>query len=141
MKKFSSKPTVYLLDGSNFAMRLREYGPGSSPDERERELLAWLADAARTEALRASCFRVVFDGPWRKPGASGPSITVYFGEGEAADDLLAERAYFMRTEGVRAVVVTSDNGLRDRVAAEGALTMTCETFRRLAEAELRKESR
>ncbi|OGR76202.1 MAG: hypothetical protein A2X32_02940 [Elusimicrobia bacterium GWC2_64_44] len=141
MKRLSSKPTVYLIDGSNFSMRFWEKAGGAKPDELEREFLAWLAEAARTEALRASCFRVVFDGPWRKPGASGPSITVYYSEGEPADEMLAERGYFMQTEGIRAFIVTSDNGLRDRARAEGVKTLDCETFQRLVTAELRKETR
>ena len=141
MKRISTKPTVYLIDGSNFSLRFWERSSGARPDELEREFLAWLARAARTEALRPSCFRVVFDGPWRSPGPAGPSITLYYSEGEAADEMLAERGYFMQSEGLRAVIVTSDHGLRDRARAEGVKTMDCETFQRLADAELRKESR
>lgn len=141
MKRLSSKPTVYLIDGSNFSMRFWEKAGGSSPEELERSFMAWLADVARTANLKASCFRVVFDGPYRRSGASGPSITVYYSDSEPADDMLVERGYFMRTEGIRAIVVTSDNGLRDRAAQEDVKTMTCEAFQALADAELRKESR
>ncbi len=141
MKRISSKPTVYLIDGSNFSLRFWERAGGAGRDELERGFLDWLAAAARTEALRASCFRVVFDGPYRPAAAAGPSITVHYTESEPADDMLVERGYFMQNEGIRAVIVTSDNGLRDRAAAEGVKTMTCETFRYLADAELRKESR
>lgn len=141
MKRLSTKPTVYLIDASNFSLRFWERAGGVSADELERGFLAWLADAARTEALRASCFRVVFDGPYRRPAPSGPSITVYYTESEPADEMLLERGYFMHTEGARAIIVTSDNGLRDRASAEGIMTMNCETFQRLADAELRKESR
>jgi predicted RNA-binding protein with PIN domain len=141
MKRLSAKPTVYLLDGSNFAMRFWEKAGGASRDELEAEFLRWLADLARTEVLRASCFRVVFDGPYRRAAASGPSITVYYTDSEPADDMLVERGYFMLREGVRAVIVTSDNGLRDRAAAEGIKTLTCESFQRLGDAELRKETR
>lgn len=141
MKRLSAKPTVYLIDGSNFSLRFWERASGAKPDELEREFLSWLCEAARTETLRASCFRVVFDGPWRRPAASGPSITVYYSESEPADEMLAERGYFMQTEGIRAIIVTSDNGLRDRAAAEGIKTMNCEAFQRLADSELRKETR
>lgn len=141
MKRLSSKPTVYLLDGSNFAMRFWEKAGGASRDELEGEFLRWLGEIARTEFLRASCFRVVFDGPYRRATAAGPSITVYYSDSEPADDMLVERGYFMQNEGIRAIVVTSDNGLRDRAAAEGVKTMTCEAFRYLADAELRKETR
>jgi predicted RNA-binding protein with PIN domain len=141
MKKISSKPTVYLIDGSNFSMRFWEKAGGESRDELERGFMQWLADAAKTEALRASCFRVVFDGPFRPSGARGASITVYYSDSEPADEMLVERGYYMQNEGIRAIIVTSDNGLRERAAAEGVKTMNCETFQRLADAELRKESR
>jgi hypothetical protein len=141
MKRFSSKATVYLIDGSNFSLRFWERASGTTADELERGFLAWLGEAARTELLRASCFRVVFDGPFRKPFATGPAITVYYSDSEPADEMLIERGYFMHNEGIRAIIVTSDNGLRDRAAAEGVMTMNCETFRRLADAELRKETR
>ncbi len=129
------------MDGSNFAMRFWEEAGGSSPEELECGFMRWLDEMSRTETLRASCFRVVFDGPYRKSGAAGPSVTVYYSDSEPADDMLVERGYFMQTEGIRAVIVTSDNGLRDRAAAEGVKTMTCETFQYLAQAGLRRESR
>jgi len=141
MKRLSTKPTVYLIDGSNFSMRFWEKAGGTSPEELEREFMRWLGDVARTETLRASCFRVVFDGPYRRPGSAGPSVTVYYSESEPADEMLVERGYFMQNEGIRAIVVTSDNGLRDRAAAEGIKTLTCEGFQHLADAELRKGAR
>ncbi|OIO02888.1 MAG: hypothetical protein COX65_03030 [Elusimicrobia bacterium CG_4_10_14_0_2_um_filter_56_8] len=141
MKRLSTKPTVYLIDGSNFSMRFWEKAGGATPGELEREFMAWLGDISRTETLRASCFRVVFDGPYRKSGAAGPSVTVYYSDSEPADEMLVERGYFMHTEGIRALIVTSDNGLRGRAAAEGVKTMTCETFQHMAEAELRRDIR
>lgn len=141
MKRFSAKPTVYLIDGSNFSLRSWERASGESRDELERAFLGWLDALSRTETLRPSCFRVVFDGPFRKPFATGQAITVYYSDSEPADEMLLERGYFMRAEGVRAVIVTSDNGLRARAADEGVKTLDCETFRSLAEAELRKENR
>ena len=141
MKRLSTKPTVYLIDGSNFAMRFWEKSGGARADELEREFMSWLADVSRAENLKASCFRVVFDGPYRRPGPAAPSITVYYSDSEPADEMLVERGYFMHREGIRAIVVTSDNGLRDRAAAEGVKTLTCESFQHLADAELRKERR
>ena len=141
MIRLSTKPTVYLIDGSNFSMRFWEKAGGASPEELEREFMRWLGDVARTETLRASCFRVVFDGPYRKSGAAGPSVTVYYSDSEPADEMLVERGYFMQTEGIRAIIVTSDNGLRDRAHAEGVKTMNCETFQAMAQAELRKDVR
>ncbi|MCM2267421.1 MAG: NYN domain-containing protein [Elusimicrobiales bacterium] len=141
MKRLSSKATVYLIDGSNFSLRFWEKAGGESRDQLEGGFLRWLAAAAGTQALRASSFRVVFDGPYRRAAASGPAITLYYSDQEPADEMLVERGYFMQNEGIRAIIVTSDNGLRDRAAAEGVKTMTCEAFQALADAELRKESR
>lgn len=141
MKRLSSKPTVYLMDGSNFSLRFWERAGGESRDGLERAFLAWLGEVAGAQVLRASCFRVVFDGPYRNAGAAGPSVTVYYSDSEPADETLAERGYYMQNEGIRAIIVTSDNGLRDRAAAEGVKTMTCEAFLALANSELRKESR
>lgn len=129
------------MDGSNFSMRFWEKSGGTSPGELESEFMRWLGEIARTETLKASCFRVVFDGPYRRSGAAGPSVTVYYSDSEPADDMLVERGYFMRSEGIRAIIVTSDNGLRERAAAEGVKTLTCETFQHLAQAELRKDVR
>ncbi|HBA61130.1 MAG TPA: hypothetical protein DCZ92_09985 [Elusimicrobia bacterium] len=141
MKRLSSKPTVYLIDGSNFSMRFWEKAGGVSAEQLEKEFVNWLAEVARAELLRASCFRVVFDGPCRRSGPAGPSITIYYSDSEPADEMLVERGYFMQNEGIRAIIVTSDNGLRDRAAAEGVKTMNCETFLKLAGDELRRESR
>ncbi|OGS13577.1 MAG: hypothetical protein A2234_09215 [Elusimicrobia bacterium RIFOXYA2_FULL_58_8] len=141
MKRLSAKPTVYLIDGSNFSMSGWEKAGGDSPRQLEEDFIGWLEAVARTEALRASCFRVVFDGPCRRTGPAGPSITIYYSDSEPADEMLVERGYFMQSEGVRAVIVTSDNGLRGRAAAEGVKTLTCEAFRAMAAAELRREIR
>ena len=141
MKRLSAKPTVYLIDGSNFSMRGWDRAGGASRDGLDGDFIRWLEAVARTEPLRASSFRVVFDGPCRRAGPPAPSITIYYSDSEPADELLMERGCFMQQQGVRAVIVTSDNGLRDRARAEGVMTLTCETFQALASAELRKESR
>jgi len=141
MKRLSAKPTVYLIDGSNFSMRGWNRAGGSSPDGLDGEFIRWLEAVSRAEALRASSFRVVFDGPCRRTGPAGPSITIYYSDSEPADEMLVERGCFMLNQGIRAIIVTSDNGLRDRARAEGVKTLTCEAFQALAAAELRKESR
>lgn len=141
MKRLSTKATVYLIDGSNFSMRGWDRAGGVSADGLEGEFIRWLDEVARAEALRSSCFRVVFDGPCRRTGPAGPSITIYYSDSEPADEMLIERGYFMQSEGVRAIIVTSDNGLRGRAAAEGVKTLTCEAFQAMASAELRKEIR
>jgi len=142
VKKISSKPTVYLIDGSNFSRSFWSGREGVKSDALEKEFLYWLGEAARTEPLRASCFRVVFDGGFRPVGASaGPSINIYFSDEGNADDILLERAYFLQMEGTRAVIVTSDRGIRDKAALDGIKSLPCDAFFRLCENELRKGER
>ena len=42
MKRLSAKPTVYLIDGSNFSLRFWERAGGTSSEELEREFMNWL---------------------------------------------------------------------------------------------------
>ncbi|MCX5784084.1 MAG: NYN domain-containing protein [Elusimicrobia bacterium] len=142
MRKISSKPTVYLIDGSNFSRSSWAAQEGVNSDALEAEFLHWLGEVARTEPLKASCFRVVFDGGFRSTGGSaGPSINVYFSDEGKADDILLERAYFLSMEGTRAVIVTSDSGIRDKAALDGIKSLPCDSFFRLCENELKKGDR
>ena len=139
MKRISSKPTVYLIDGSNFSRSFWPQAGGGKSDALEAEFLQWLGEASRTQALRSSCFRVVFDGGFRNAGVCAePSINVYFSDDEKADDILLERACFMGREGTRAVIVTSDRDIREKAAADGIKSLPCDAFFRLCENELRK---
>ena len=142
MKKISSKPTVYLIDGSNFSRSFWSQAGGGKPDALEAEFIQWLAQAARTQAFSASSFRVVFDGGFRSSGVCRePSINVYFSEEEKADDILLERACFMKSEGTRAVIVTSDREIREQAASDGIKSLTCGAFFGLCENEIRKAGR
>ena len=133
---------MYLIDGSNFSRSFWSGREPSKTDALEAEFIQWLALVARTQPFKASCFRVVFDGGFRPIGAmAGPSINVYFSEDEKADEILFERGYFMRREAVRAMIVTSDHGIRDRAAAEDIKCMSCEAFFRLCDNELKKTDR
>jgi len=142
MKRISSKPTVYLIDGSNFSKSFWDHPRGGTPDALENEFLNWLEEISRLEALRSSCFRVIFDGGFRQiRSVPNPSINVYFSDSETADDLLLERAYFMFMEGVRCVIVSSDGEIRRKAAAEHIISMPCDAFFRLCDNELRKKIR
>jgi hypothetical protein len=138
MKRISAKATVYLVDGSNFSRSFSGRAPGGPPDALEAEFLDWLDGVSRLDPLRASCFRVVFDGSYRAVrGGSNPAIDVYYSEHESADDFLLERSFFLKTEGVRCVIVSNDRGITDKAEAEGVQTMSCGTFYRLCCAELK----
>ena len=142
MRRISSKATVYLVDGSNFSRSFWDRHREGKPDALETEFLGWLDAVSRLDPLNASCFRVIFDGGFRPVRSlANPSINVYFSEHESADDFLFERSYFMTMEGVRCVIVSNDRGLRDKAAGEGVLSMPCDVFYRLCEAELKKKDK
>lgn len=142
LKKISSKPTVYLIDGSNFSRSFWDRRQGGQQDAVESEFLGWLDEVSRTAALKASCFRVVFDGGFRQVGgAPNPSINIYFSDSEPADDVLLERGYFMFMEGVRCVIVSSDREIRRKAAEEHIMSMPCDAFFLLCDNELRRKIR
>ena len=142
MKRISSKPTVYLIDGSNFSRSFWSGAGGEKSDVFEVEFIQWLGEAARTQALKASRFKVVFDGGFRHAGIGAwPSINVYFSDNEKADDILLERACFLSREGKRTVIITSDRGIVEKAAADGIKSMPCDGFFRLCENELKKSAR
>ena len=96
----------WLIDGSNLlgAMRIDRQG-----EEGKRALVRSLASFARARRTRVTC---VFDGPEPPSFArSLGSVTVVFGSGRSADDVIAERAAAGRGWNV----VTNDRGLASRV--------------------------
>ncbi len=142
MKRISSKATVYLIDGSNFSRSFWDGSRAGKPDALEAEFLNWLDSVSRLEVLRASSFRVVFDGEFRPVrGLANPSMTVCFSGSESADDFLLERSYFLVKEGVRCVIVSNDREIREKAAGDKVPSIPCDVFYRLCDSELRKESR
>ena len=142
MKRISSKATVYLIDGSNFSRSFWSGRGAGDPDALEYEFLNWLDAVSRLGIMSSSHFRVVFDGGYRAVrGAQTPSINLYFSEHESADDYLLEHSYFLSAAGTRCAIVTNDREIREKAAQEKVMSMPCEVFYRLCEAELGKESR
>jgi len=119
------KPIVYCIDGLNY---LRS-GLGICGDE-EREMsdfLAWLESAG--EILEGVSFRVILDGGHRDVGPTRrAAVSVYFSQGETADDLLVEQAVFLNSSGVKAIAVSDDGTLRERARAAGVKIMDCQSF-------------
>jgi len=136
-KRLSSKPTVYIIDGSNFVMRFGEKPYNIS----ENEFTSWLSIARQTEVLAQAEFRVVFDGPCRRSGPPDAGIMVYYTDSEPADNYIAETGFFLTKAHRRAVVVSSDNGLLERACNDNVLTLRCESFLRLVQAEIDKNTR
>ena len=141
MKRLSSKPTVYCIDGSNL---VRSNWGDSSPGDDDTdagEFLEWLNEAAGTPGLTSSRFRVIFDGSYRNLCARRTEkIMVYFSEGEKADDLLLEQASFLK-RGTRVVIVTSDKCLMDRAGNGGINCVWCAKFLYHCRTALKYESR
>lgn len=136
-KRISSKPTVYIIDGSNFVMRF-----GEKPfNIAEEEFTVWLGLAMETDTLSQSEFRVVFDGPCRRSEPAGPGIFIYYTDSEPADNYIVETGSFLTQAHKRAVVVSSDNGLLERAAEDNVLTLRCETFLRLVQNEINRNTR
>ena len=96
----------WLIDGSNVlgAMRMDRHS-----DESKRGLIRLLAGFARAKRTRVTC---IFDGP--EPANFGRhlgSVSVVFGIGRSADEIIIERA----SSGRGWSIVTSDRGLAMRV--------------------------
>jgi predicted RNA-binding protein with PIN domain len=96
----------FLIDGSNV---LGAMGADRHADGPKRDLVRVLSRFARARKTRVT---LVFDGsePASFAKSLGP-VSVAFGEGRSADDLIAERA----AQGRGWSVVTSDRGLAARV--------------------------
>lgn len=136
----STKPTVYCIDGSNL---VRSAWGGSGEDDSDAmDFLAWLSGSAGTPALKSSCFRIVFDGSYRNLGSyNAREIMVSFSEGEKADDRLLEQSSFLKSEGVRVILVTSDRSLMDRAKSEGVKSIWCDAFISICRTALKSQSR
>lgn len=114
----------WLIDGSNLlgAMRVDRHG-----EEGKRALVRSLAGFARARRTRVTC---VFDGPEPPSFArSLGSVTVVFGAGRSADDIIAERA----STGRGWSVVTNDRGLAARVQRREVQIVAPVTFVRQLE--------
>lgn len=131
-KRLSSKPTTYLIDGSNFVMRFGEKPFNIAEDE----FAIWLENAIATDLLSKAEFRLVFDGPCRRNKPAGKGIIIYYTDSEPADEYIVETASFLTRSCSRAVVVSSDNGLLARAKADNVLTLRCENFMRLVQNEI-----
>jgi YacP-like NYN domain len=89
---------------------------------------AWFVERAGAWAEREGVHAlVVFDG--RAPAAEGHTGVTVVGTGSgSADDWIAGEAQRLAREGRRLWLVTSDRGLRDRVAANAERTIGGGTF-------------
>ena len=120
----------WIVDGNNVV--------GSRPDGwwRDRPAAsARLVDSVSNRSWpEAASMTIVFDGA-NGPGApDGSGVGVFYsGPGRSADDAIVERVGQLRVDGLRALVVTSDRALGDRVRQLGADVMPSGRFLALLE--------
>jgi len=134
MMAFSSKKTIYIIDGLNVIMGLSENFPSLDIERSKEEFFEWLNSAAESEKLRDSSFRVVLDGWFRKIRARRiPTVDIVFSEDLSADDWILERTYFLKENGERVRAVTNDGDLKMKLAENEVQTIGAGKFFRLCE--------
>ena len=113
----------YLIDGSNL---LGTAGENREGEDVKRELLRSVSTFVRRTASKATLY---FDGPSPPSFATSlGAVTVVFSGQKQADDLIVAR---IRNGDSRPwTVVTSDLGLKGRVAGRRVAVVDCTDFRR-----------
>ena len=124
----SKKPTIYIIDGTNF-VRSCLNADGGNEDAVTKEFLDFLDEVSRTETYSGSFFRVIFDGSYRPVGPTArEALKVTFAESVTADELIYEQAKYLHDHGERVAVVSSDRRLLEDAREAGVKTMFCQKF-------------
>ncbi|MDR0646391.1 MAG: NYN domain-containing protein [Elusimicrobiota bacterium] len=125
----SKKPAVYIIDGLNF-IRGFVIKNGSSAEEETltAELISWLDELGRGE-LYASQFRIILDGVYRNVGHTRTNcVNAQFADGCSADEIIREQAAYLKQNGERVIVVTSDLELGAKIKQLGVKVIGCGKF-------------
>ncbi len=126
--KGSSKPTIYLIDGLNFIRTFLAGNGYINEDNLTSELISWL-DELGSRKLYGSEFRLILDGTFRKVGPTvTPCVHATFTEEMTADEVILEQAQYYKEYSKRAVVVTSDRELAQKVRLVGIKSVSCDKF-------------
>lgn len=126
--KGSSKPTIYLIDGLNFIRTFLAGNGYVSEDNLTSELISWLDDLG-SQKLYGSEFQLILDGTYRKVGPTVTScVHAIFTEEMTADEVILEQAQYYKEYSKRAVVVTSDRELAQKVRLVGIKSISCDKF-------------
>ena len=129
MNRLSTKSTVYLIDGCNLIRSAWNQDPFFDFLEAETEFFNWLANVCDIDDLSSSTFRIVMDGGYRPMKHKlNPAVNIVFSDDGTADDWIVERAYYFKTKNIRAVAITSDRELSDRLKADGTNCVSCKKF-------------
>lgn len=127
--RFTTKSTIYLIDGCNLIQSSRGHGSSFNLKEAEEKFFEWLEGICDIENFRSSTFRIIMDGGFRSINKNiHPAINVVFTDNESADDWIVERAYYFKTKNIRTVAVSSDRGLIERLKADGINCIPCKKF-------------
>ena len=124
----STKPTVYLIDGSNMVRSfLGEFA--RSEDEVTADFLAFLEQVSQDERYSMHSYEVIFDGSFRPVGPLyRGGVHISFSEGDSADEVIRERAAFLAHSRRRVMAVTDDRALQAQLNELGVKTFFCRKF-------------
>ena len=129
MSRLSTKATVYLIDGCNLVRSAWNQNPFFDFNEAEDEFFKWLESVCNIDDLKDSTFRIIMDGGYRpNTYRLHDAVNIVFTDDGSADDWIVERAYYFKSKNIRAVAITSDRELTERLKAEGTNCMSCKKF-------------
>ena len=124
----STKPTIYLIDGSNL-VRSFLYEFSRTEEEVTSDFLDFLEEISSTPRYAMNTYEVIFDGTFRPIGPLYRSgVHISFAEGDSADQIICERAGFLAQTGQRVIAITDDRALQDELKELGVKTLFCRKF-------------
>ncbi|HUT85659.1 MAG TPA: hypothetical protein VMW66_02330 [Elusimicrobiales bacterium] len=126
--RLNTKPAIYLIDGLNFVRSFLRWDLDDEEIE-VKKFLDWLEGIGKLKHFRRSQFRVIFDGVYRNVGSAlRGNLKVHFSDDVKADELLLEQAFYLKSKGSRAVIVTNDADVCAEAKAGKIKVLTCSKF-------------
>ncbi|MBO4674948.1 MAG: NYN domain-containing protein [Elusimicrobiaceae bacterium] len=124
----STKPTIYLIDGLNIVRSfLHEFS--RSEEEVTEDFLDFLTEMSLEEQYAMNEYNVIFDGSFRPIGPLyRGGVHISFSEGDSADQIIREQAFFLHRSGRRVIAVTDDRALQNDLKEMGVKTLFCKKF-------------
>ncbi len=142
MNRLSTKETVYLIDGCNLIRSAWNQNPFFNFAEAEAEFFDWLDNVCAIDILSSSTFRIIMDGGYRPVKHKlNPAVNIVFTDDGSADDWIVERAYYFKSKDIRAVVISSDRELSERLNADGTKCVPCKKFISVCNKALNEDSK
>jgi len=129
VNRLSTKSTTYLIDGCNLIRSAWNQNPFFDFKEAEAEFFEWLENVCDIDDLEDSTFRIIMDGGYRPiKHILNPAVNIVYTDDGSADDWIVERAYYFKSKNIRAVAITSDRELTERLKADGTNCVSCKKF-------------